>query len=430
MVLHREYVWLEYYITSPEFLIEDVLSWDESFGLTSFNYSLFSLLTSPFAIQTYIFIESITKMSFLDFILISESSDLLESQQFYIAIMWDLCEIIHVLFYPAQFIFYTAAQDFPSVLFHHSPELVLAFADFVTTYFGNNSYQFLTSLVSNFFSDSVIQKVSVLSYFIGFFCFFVWFSLIIIGALRLMKWSTVLESHSTRLSLYFFSISKDNRLQLEAVLVTVLLFTLLSIFNIFSIRDLYEESIESIMLSFFYIFLSIFLFFLCKNSIHYFAFLEASMSNNQTTGIFVQFGKDAANSFVLCLRFAALMVRLNIYDTVEDLLDTNYVFACEFEDERYCQDILYARFDWAMTEIDCLQHHLSLKPYNQLLNFDSITTYFIICGYYLTIVFFLLEAAGRVLLAFFIVYLIIFEMQSINRSYTEDSFINNERSNN
>jgi hypothetical protein len=83
-----------------------------------------------------------------------------------------------------------------------------------------------------------------------------------------------------------------------------------------------------------------------------------------------------------------------------------------------------------MTEIDCLQHHLSLKPYNQLLNFDSITTYFIICGYYLTIVFFLLEAAGRVLLAFFIVYLIIFEMQSINRSYTEDSFINNERSNN
>jgi hypothetical protein len=82
-----------------------------------------------------------------------------------------------------------------------------------------------------------------------------------------------------------------------------------------------------------------------------------------------------------------------------------------------------------MTEIDILQYHLSLKPYNQLLDFDSITTYFIICGYYLTIIFFILEAAGRALLAFFIVYLIIFEMQSINRSYTEDSFINNERSN-
>lgn len=429
MFLQKEYVWLEHYITSPEFLIEDVLSWDESFGLTSFNYSVFTLLTSPFAIQTYIFIESITKMSFLDFMLISESSELLEIQQLYTAIMWDMFEIIQVLFYPVQFIFYTNAQDFPLVMLHNSPELAIAFADFVTTYFGNNSYRFLTSLISNFFSDSIIQKVSVLGYFLGLFCFFVWFSLIVISALRLTKWTSVLESYTTRLSLYFYSISKDNRLQFEAVLLTVLLFTLLAIFNIFTIRDLYEESIECIMLSFFYIFLTIFVFFLFKNSIHYFAFLEASMSNNQTTGVFVQFGKDAANSFVLCLRFAALMVRLNIYDTVEDLLDSNYIFACEFEDERYCQDMLYAQFDYALTEITILQHHLSLKPYNQLLDFDSITTYFLICGYFLSIIFCILEAAGRVLLAFFIVYLIIFEMQSINRSYTEDSFINNERSN-
>jgi len=95
------------------------------------------------------------------------------------------------------------------------------------------------------------------------------------------------------------------------------------------------------MLSFFYIFLTIFVFFFFKNSIHYFAFLEASMSNNQTTGIFMQFGKDAANSFVLSLRFTALMVRINIYDTVEDLLDSNYIFACEFQDERFDDGFLY-----------------------------------------------------------------------------------------
>jgi hypothetical protein len=65
------------------------------------------------------------------------------------------------------------------------------------------------------------------------------------------------------------------------------------------------------------------------------------MSNNQTTGIFMQFGKDAANSFVLSLRFTALMVRINIYDTVEDLLDSNYIFACEFQDERFDDGFLY-----------------------------------------------------------------------------------------
>jgi hypothetical protein len=74
-----------------------------------------------------------------------------------------------------------------------------------------------------------------------------------------------------------------------------------------------------------------------------------------------------------------------------------------------------------------MQTHLALKPYNQLLDYDSISTYIQICGYAVSIIFFILEAAGRALLGFFIVYLIIFEMQSINRSYTEDSFIANER---
>ena len=38
-----------------------------------------------------------------------------------------------------------------------------------------------------------------------------------------------------------------------------------------------------------------------------------------------------------------------------------------------------------------------------------------------------LEEVGRVLLAFFIVYLVIFEMQSVNRSYAEDLFTTNRR---
>jgi len=37
-------------------------------------------------------------------------------------------------------------------------------------------------------------------------------------------------------------------------------------------------------------------------------------------------------------------------------------------------------------------------------------------------IFFALEAAGRALLAFFIFYLVIFEMHAINRSYTEDTY--------
>lgn len=427
MLLHKEYVWLEPYITSPEFFSEDVLSWDVSFGLTSFDYNFFTVLTSPFAVKTYIFIESITKMSFLDFMLISESSEILEMQKFYTAVIWDMFEMIQVLSYNTPFIFYANSQDLCLAILHNSPELTIAIAEFVTTYFGNNVYKSLLAVFNSIFTDSLITKFSYVIYTITLFALAVWAYMILANVWRLVKWSNVLESYSTRLSLYFNSVSKENRLQFEAVLLTVSLFTFLSIFNIFTIKDLYEESMESIMLSFFYIFLTIFVFFFFKNSIHYFAFLEASMSNNQTTGIFMQFGKDAANSFVLSLRFTALMVRINIYDTVEDLLDSNYIFACEFQDERFDDGFLYFWVDHALTEMSIMQTHLALKPYNQLLDYDSISTYIQICGYAVSIIFFILEAAGRALLGFFIVYLIIFEMQSINRSYTEDSFIANER---
>jgi len=48
-----------------------------------------------------------------------------------------------------------------------------------------------------------------------------------------------------------------------------------------------------------------------------------------------------------------------------------------------------------------MQTHLALKPYNQLLDYDSISTYIQICGYAVSIIFFILEAAGRALLGFF-----------------------------
>lgn len=153
------------------------------------------------------------------------------------------------------------------------------------------------------------------------------------------------------------------------------------------------------------------------------------MSNNQTTGVYMQFAKDAASTFVLVLRFAALMVRINIYDTVEDLLDSNYIFLCEFQDEYYHDGILYRSVDYALTEMCILESQLSIKNYAELLDYDAIWIYILICGHAVSIILFILEAAGRALLGFFIIYLIIFEMQAINRSYTEDSFASNEKTN-
>jgi hypothetical protein len=67
--------------------------------------------------------------------------------------------------------------------------------------------------------------------------------------------------------------------------------------------------------------------------------------------------------------------------------------------------------------------------FEQSLDFhgDLFFMYFILCSKFISFIFFALEEIGRVLLAFFIIYLVIFEMQSVNRSYNEESFTNNTR---
>ena len=159
--------------------------------------------------------------------------------------------------------------------------------------------------------------------------------IIFFNVLKITNLDNALELYLTRLSLYFYSLSKENRLQLEALILTVLLFTFLSVTNLLTFKDLYEESIESITLSLFYVFVVVYLFFLYKTSIHYFAFLEASVPDRKVLSIFIQFLKDVSNSVIIVIRFLTLLVRLNIYDAVDDMLDSNYIFACDFQDESY-----------------------------------------------------------------------------------------------
>jgi len=78
-------------------------------------------------------------------------------------------EMIQILSYPTQFIFYTNAQDLCLVMLHNSPELLFALTEFVTTYFGNNAYKFVVSVITNLFTDSLIQKFSLIFYSFGLF---------------------------------------------------------------------------------------------------------------------------------------------------------------------------------------------------------------------------------------------------------------------
>jgi len=91
--------------------------------------------------------------------------------------------------------------------------------------------------------------------------------------------------------------------------------------------DNQEELIEMFDLGCFYFFLLIIFYLFYKYSQHYFAFLEASFNGGKSVSFIVkQFFRDFINTFALFLRFFILLIRLNVYDNLDDFYDSYYIF--------------------------------------------------------------------------------------------------------
>ena len=59
---------------------------------------------------------------------------------------------------------------------------------------------------------------------------------------------------------------------------------------------------------------------------------------------------------------------------------------------------------------------------------DLFSLYFIVWSKFSLFFLFALDEIARVLLAYYVVYLIIFEIQAVNRTYVEDQYLLNKRS--
>jgi len=106
-----------------------------------------------------------------------------------------------------------------------------------------------------------------------------------------------------------------------------------------------EELIEIFDTGFFYFFCMLISFLLYKYSIHYFAFLEASVSEGRTASyVTKQFFRDFINTFALFLRFFILLFRLNVYDTLDDFYDSYYIFVGDFDDDEYFNEMFFSMY--------------------------------------------------------------------------------------
>ena len=418
-----EYLWVLSYLDNDTLWLDDVVSWDDVFDLASSDYNIYSFLTGAFFFNSHFFLDSITKLSFLDILLLSDSDKVTESRELFDFIMWDLVSRIDTSFLPSQLLFYTNYQDFITVVLAHSPELVLAISDFINIFWLGSVIGVNPSAVFDIFNDSLMSTLlECLDYFIAFFAF-MWGVIFFLNIFRILKWNNIIEVYLVRIHSFLFSLSRENRLQLEAVMTTAFIFVLYVSMMIATFDDDQEELMETFTSFSFYAFLGVFIYFLYRYSIHYFSFLAASDTKRETLSFFIQFGVDLLDTIGLLLRFLVLMARLNLYDFLDDLLDSYYIFFCDFDDEEYFSDLLFSTFSVMFFDTDNHDDRSFFFEDEIDLSNDLFSLYFIIWSKFSLFLFFSIEETLRVLLAFYVTYLIIFEVQAVNRSYVEDTYL-------
>jgi len=129
-----------------------------------------------------------------------------------------------------------------------------------------------------------------------------------------------------------------------------------------------------------------------------------------------------------CYAFFILLFRLNVYDTLDDFYDSYYIFIGDFDDDEYFNELFFSMYSVSFYDYDVNDDRIySLEEENEFF-LDFFYIYFIYWAKFFSFIFFILEEILRISLAFYICYLIVFEVHAVNASYIEDSYMQQTRS--
>jgi hypothetical protein len=428
MKFTQEFNWLQPYLNNDAFWLEDTLNWDDTYDLLLQEFSVFSFLTSAFFVNSHFFLDSCSKFSFLDLMFTHEAATDAVDSSLFVFFMWDNVSFIYTHFLNSQFIFYTDYQDYVTSILHHSPELSLAFLDYVQIYWMNQTFSVTTSAVLDVIVDNLDLVVSeFLEYYVGSFIFF-WSAAFFSQIFRIRQWGSAIEFYWVRLHNYMFTFAREMRVQLEAVLKTFFIVFLYYSTAVLAFDDDQEEVLELFNGMSFYVLVFFFFYLVYKYSIHFFAFLEASVAEGRSIGFVAkQCTRDLINSGALLLRVLTLVVRLNIYDGVDDFLDSYYIFICDFNDEEYFDELFFPISHVFFFDLDSNDDRSLFYEDETDFSIDLFALYFTILGKFMLFTFFIVEEAVRIALALYITYLIMFEVQAVNQSYVEDTYFSTNK---
>lgn len=424
MILPPEYTWLESYLDNDMLWLEDSLNWDEVFDLILSDFNVYSFLFTSFFYNSHFFLDSLIKLSVLDIMLITESTKQFYVKELFTVFIWDLLTLIYNKFLILQFLFYTDYQDYLILLLHYSPELILALNDYINIYWIQSTLNYSTAAVFDLFNDSVNSSISEFMEYFSLIFFFFLITIIFVNLFSIVKWNNPLEVYFIRLYYYFYSAAREMRLQFEAMLLVFFFFFFYWTMMVATFDDDQEEIIELFDVSFFFFFLFLIFYLFFKYSQHYFAFLEASVTEGRTVSyISKQFFRDFMNTFALFLRFFILLFRLNVYDTLDDFYDSYYIFLGDFDEDEYFGELFFSINSLFFYDIDVNDDRIYSLEEEHDFFFDLFYIYFLCWGKFFTFIFFILEEILRISLAFYICYLITFEVHAVNCSYLEDNYL-------
>jgi len=130
--------------------------------------------------------------------------------------------------------------------------------------------------------------------------------------------------------------------------------------------------------------------------------------------IFSQSRSDVQELASLLLRFYALLFRLNVYDLLEDILDSYYLFLGDFGGEYLLNNSFFTLQAFENLSVTNTEESFSFEDTNSSLWSDIFQAYYILWARFVYFYLFCLGELGRVALAIYIVILIFFEIHATN----------------
>ncbi len=374
------------------------------------------------------FLDWLVKLSTLDIFFINEVDKTSCSRVLFVALVLDLTGSTAILNFLLPLLFHSDYQDLSVTTLHYAPEVALATHDFTVSHVSSAAASVAPSAVFDTYQDATPTTQSeFLEHLFGLNGFVM--LVVLMGNIsRLTALANDTTSQLTRVYMYLYSMSVEVRFQFEAALQVFFFVFLYTSMMMATFDDDQEELSEFFNTMCYYFFLFTLAYYFYKYSIHYFSYLEAAKGDSKASSPLTQFLFDALNTIAFVLRFLVLMIRLNIYDGVDDVLDSYYIFMADFEEEEYFSDAFFSMFSVMSFDTDVNDDRSFMFEDEMDLSADLFTIYFLLWGKFAYFWLFILEEIARVGLALYVTYLVIFEINAVNRSYVEDNYLAQKRS--